>query len=278
MLKTALIQLNSSDQPAQNLPATMGFIAEAAREGAQFILTPEVTNCVSGSRAHQEEVLQSEADDETLVALRAQADALRVWLLIGSLALKTNDPDGRFANRSFLIGPDGAIVARYDKMHMFDVTVSEQETYRESKGYRPGVAAILAQMGDATVGLSVCYDLRFAYLYRALAQGGADILTVPSAFSTGTGPDHWEPLLKARAIETGSFVLAPAQTGTHAATHGEGRKTYGHSMAISPWGEVMCDGGTQPGISLVSLDLSLVGKVRSRIPALTHDRTFTGPL
>lgn len=278
MLKTALIQLNSSDQPAQNLPATMGFIAQAAREGAQFILTPEVTNCVSGSRAHQEEVLQSEADDETLVALRAQADALRVWLLIGSLALKTNDPDGRFANRSFLIGPDGAIVARYDKMHMFDVTVSEQETYRESKGYRPGDAAILAQMGDATVGLSVCYDLRFAYLYRALAQGGADILTVPSAFSTGTGPYHWEPLLKARAIETGSFVLAPAQTGTHAATHGEGRKTYGHSMAISPWGEVMCDGGTQPGISLVSLDLSLVGKVRSRIPALTHDRTFTGPL
>lgn len=278
MLKTALIQLNSSDQPAQNLPATMGFIAQAAREGAQFILTPEVTNCVSGSRAHQEEVLQSEADDETLVALRAQADALRVWLLIGSLALKTNDPDGRFANRSFLIGPDGAIVARYDKMHMFDVTVSEQETYRESKGYRPGDAAILAQMGDATVGLSVCYDLRFAYLYRALAQGGADILTVPSAFSTGTGPDHWEPLLKSRAIETGSFVLAPAQTGLHAATHGEGRKTYGHSMALSPWGEVMCDGGTQPGISLVSLDLSLVGKVRSRIPALTHDRTFTGPL
>lgn len=277
MLKTALIQLNSGDQPEENLPITQDLIAEAAAQGACFILTPEVTNCVSASRKQQEAVLQHEADDLTLAALRSQARDLGVWLLIGSLALKTSDPDGRFANRSFLIGPDGAVLARYDKMHMFDVTVSEAETYKESKGYRPGEEAVLAEVSGAKVGLTICYDVRFAYLYRILAQHGAEILTVPSAFSTGTGPAHWEPLLKARAIETGSFVLAPAQTGMHSATQGKSRQTYGHSMAISPWGEVLCDGGTQPGISLISLDLSEVAKVRSRIPSLHHDRAFTGP-
>ncbi|WP_224824306.1 carbon-nitrogen hydrolase family protein [Cognatishimia sp. MH4019] len=277
MLKTALIQLNSGDTPSENLPVTQDFIAEAAGDGAQFVLTPEVTNCVSASRAHQLEVLQTEAEDQTLAALRAQADALGIWLLIGSLALKTDDPDGRFANRSFLIGPDGGIVARYDKMHMFDVTVSQKETYRESKGYRPGETAVIAEVEGAKIGLSICYDIRFPYLYRALAQSGAQVLTAPSAFSTATGPAHWEPLLKARAIETGSFVLAPAQTGLHAATTGKARETYGHSLAISPWGEILCDGGKAPGISLISLDFSQVQAVRNSIPSLTHTRTFTGP-
>ncbi len=277
MLKTALIQLNSGDMPSENLPVTQDFIAQAAGQGAQFVLTPEVTNCVSASRAHQVEVLQTEAEDQTLAALRAQADALGIWLLIGSLALKTDDPDGRFANRSFLIGPDGGIAARYDKMHMFDVSVSESETYRESKGYRPGDTAVIAEVDGAKIGLSICYDIRFPYLYRALAESGAQILTAPSAFSTGTGPAHWEPLLKARAIETGSFVLAPAQTGRHATTAGKARETYGRSLAISPWGEILCDGGDAPGISLISLDFSQVKAVRNSIPSLTHTRTFTGP-
>lgn len=278
MLEAALIQLNSGDQPAENLAITQSLIAEAAGKGAGFVLTPEVTNCVSASRAQQDEVLQTEDDDQTLYALRQQADALGVWLLIGSLALKTDSPDGRFVNRSFLIAPDGGIDARYDKMHMFDVTVSEKETYHESKGYQPGAQAVIANLDGAQVGLSICYDLRFAYLYRALAQAGASILTVPSAFSPATGPMHWEPLLRARAIETGSFVLAPAQTGQHAATQGKTRETYGHSMAISPWGEVLCDGGKKPGISLISLDLSHTTTVRSRIPSLAHDRAFTGPI
>ena len=193
------------------------------------------------------------------------------------LALKTEDTDGRFANRSFLIGPDGRIVARYDKMHMFDVTVSQTESYHESKGYRPGERAVVADIDRARLGLSICYDIRFPYLYRALAQAGATILTAPSAFSTGTGPSHWEPLLKARAIETGSFVLAPAQTGTHAAQNGKPRKTYGHSMAISPWGEILYDAGQEPCISLISLDLSQAETVRDSIPSLTHTRSFTGP-
>lgn len=277
MLQTALIQLNSGDDPAENLPVTQAFIAQAAGRGARFVLTPEVTNCVSASRAQQTAVLQTEAEDLTLRALRVQANALGIWLLIGSLALKTDDPDGRFANRSFLIGPDGAIIATYDKMHMFDVTVSEEETYHESKGYRPGEKAVVAPVDGAKVGLTICYDVRFAYLYRALAQAGAAILTVPSAFSTATGPAHWEPLLKARAIETGCFVLAPAQTGSHTASQGKSRTTYGHTLAISPWGEVLCDAGTDPGVTLVSLDLSQVETVRKRIPSLTHDRPFESP-
>jgi predicted amidohydrolase len=186
--------------------------------------------------------------------------------------LKTDDPDGRFANRSFLIEPTGAITARYDKMHMFDVTVSDTETYRESAGYRPGDCAVVAQTPFGRVGLSVCYDLRFAYLYRALAQAGADILLIPSAFSPVTGAAHWEPLLRARAIETGCFVLAAAQTGDHG-----GRQTYGHSMAISPWGEVLLDMGTQNGVSVVDIDMQAVSDARIRIAALTHDRTFEGP-
>lgn len=252
-------------------------IRDAAAQGAGFILTPEVTNCVSQSRAHQIAVLQGEAEDQTLAALRGLAAELGVWISIGSLALKTDDADGRFANRSFLIDPQGAVVARYDKIHMFDVTVSETEMYRESAGYRPGTRAVVAQAGFAGIGMSVCYDLRFAYLYRALAKAGADVLLIPAAFSPVTGAAHWEPLLRARAIETGCYVLAAAQTGTHAATAGKPRKTYGHSMAISPWGEVLADAGTQSGITLVDFDLAEVAQARKRIAALDHDRIFEGP-
>ncbi len=271
-MRVGLLQLTSGDDPASNLNATLSAIRDAAGQGATFILTPEVTNCVSTSRTHQQAVLQHEADDQTLAALRSEAATLGVWVSVGSLALKTDDPDGRFANRSFLIEPTGAIAARYDKMHMFDVTVSDTETYRESAGYRPGDCAVVAQTPFGRVGLSVCYDLRFAYLYRALAQAGADILLIPSAFSPVTGAAHWEPLLRARAIETGCFVLAAAQTGDHS-----GRQTYGHSMAISPWGEVLLDMGTQNGVGVIDIDMQAVSDARIRIAALTHDRTFEGP-
>ncbi len=276
-MKTALVQLCSGDDPAANLPVTQGFVADAAAAGAGFVLTPEVTNCVSTSQTRQREVLHHESDDPTLAALRAQADALNIWLLIGSLGLKTDDPDGRFANRSFLIGPDGGIRARYDKIHMFDVQVSEQETYRESAGYRPGARAVLADAPFGPVGLSICYDMRFAHLYQALAQAGARILTAPAAFSPVTGAAHWQSLLRARAIENGCYMLAPAQCGTHATTRGKQRSTHGHSLAVSPWGEVLVDGGTEPGIHIFDMDDKEITKARRKVPSLTHVRPFDGP-
>ena len=276
-MRTALLQLNVSDDPAENLPRTVALVREAAAGGAGFILTPECSNGLSSNRAHQRDMFRLEADDPTLAALCAEAAALKVWLLAGSLAVLTQDADGRFANRSFLIGPDGGIVARYDKIHMFDVNVSETEIYRESAGYRPGSQAVLADTPFGCIGMTICYDLRFPQLYRSLAQAGADIITVPAAFNHTTGAAHWEILLRARAIETGCYVLAPAQTGFHSETHGKGRRTHGHSLAVAPWGEVLVDGGTDPCISYVDLDLTKVAEARARIPALTHDRTFTGP-
>lgn len=273
----ALVQTTSSDDPRENLARISARVREAANDGAKFILTPEVSNCVSMSRAHQEQVLQLEADDLSLAGYRALASEIGVWLLIGSLALKTGDEDGRYANRSFLIDPGGAVVARYDKIHMFDVDVSKDETYRESDGYRPGTKAVVAPTPFGDMGLSICYDLRFAYLYRALAQAGAEILTVPAAFSPITGAAHWESLLRARAIETGCYVLAPAQTGKHRAGHGKERQTYGHSLVISPWGEVLADGGTDERTVLVEIDRAEVAQARRKIAALCHDRTFEGP-
>lgn len=272
-MRVGLIQLNGTDDPASNLATLQSLIAEAARQGAEFVLTPEVSNCISTSRAHQEAVLTCEEKDLFLAGLSATAAEHAIWLLAGSLALKTNDPDGRFANRSFLIDPEGRITARYDKIHMFDVAVSEQETYRESKGYRPGEAAVLAKTPFGIVGLTICYDLRFPYLYRDLAKAGAVILTAPSAFSQVTGRAHWETLLRARAIETGCFLLAPAQTGQH-----NGRATYGHSMIVAPWGEVLLDMGEGPGAAVVDIDLGEVDKARQRVPSLSHDRPYQKPV
>ncbi|MFP7672348.1 carbon-nitrogen hydrolase family protein [Marivita sp. S0852] len=276
-MRAALLQLTSSDDPQNNLRVTSDLVRDAAAEGAEFILTPEVTNCLSNSRSHQRTVLHREQDDPTLSALRDDAARLGVWLLIGSLALKADPPEARFLNRSFLIAPDGSIAARYDKIHMFDVAVSETETYRESAGFKPGDTAVVAQTSFGTVGLSICYDVRFAYLYRKLAQAGAGILTVPAAFSHATGPMHWEPLLRARAIETGSYVLAPAQMGQHPSSKGRSRTTHGHSLAISPWGEVLIDAGQRFGAHYVDVDMSDVENARKKIPSLQHDRDFGGP-
>lgn len=278
MIRAALVQLTVSDDPAANLAVTQSRIAQAAAGGATFVLTPECTNILSSNRAHQRAVLRQETGDPTLAALRAQAAELGIWLLIGSLGVLTSDADGRFANRSLLIGPDGAVAARYDKIHMFDVNVSETEVYRESAAYRPGARAVLAETPFARIGMTVCYDVRFPHLYRRLAKAGAQILTVPAAFNHITGAAHWETLLRARAIETGCFVLAPAQTGQHPEAHGPGtRRTHGHSLAIAPWGEVLADAGSEPGVTLVDLDLDAVDKARARVPSLSHDRKFDGP-
>jgi len=274
-MRIGLVQLTASDDPAANLPQTSALIRAAAAKGATLVATPEVTNCVSLNRARQEEVLEPEETDLTLAGLRALAQDLGIRILIGSLALRTDE--ARFANRSFLIDTDGRILARYDKIHMFDVDLGGGEAYRESDGYRPGETATLVPLPEATLGLSICYDLRFPTLYRKLAQAGAQILTIPSAFTRPTGSAHWEVLLRARAIETGSFVIAPAQTGVHPAHSGRQRLTYGHSMVIDPWGEVLLDMGDAPGAEVVTLDLDRIRRARSQVPSLSHDRQFATP-
>ncbi|HHC30257.1 MAG TPA: carbon-nitrogen hydrolase family protein [Rhodobacterales bacterium] len=272
-MRAGLIQLTSGPDPLTNLDKTRRFVREAAEGGAQLVLTPETTNIVSDDRGHLGKMVQDEADDLTLAALREDAAVLGVWLLIGSLAVKMDDPDGRFANRSYLIAPSGEIAARYDKIHMFDVDVSAQETHRESAAFRPGTKAVVTQTPLGAIGQAICYDLRFPALFNRLALGGAQIITLPAAFTRPTGEAHWEVLLRARAIETGCFILAPAQTGEHTPT----RATYGHSLAVSPWGEVLADAGTEPGVTLVDLDLAQVDSARARIPVLQHARPFEGP-
>ena len=274
-MRVGLIQLTASDDPAENLAIVSDLIRQAADAGATLVATPEVTNCVSLSRSHQHKVLSTEAEDPVLAGLRTLSAEVGVHCLIGSLALKTDGE--KFANRSILIAPDGAITARYDKIHMFDVTVGANEAYRESDGYRAGDRAVLAQVGAARLGMTICYDLRFPHLYRALAQAGAQILAVPSAFTRPTGAAHWEVLLRARAIETGSFVIAPAQTGQHPAVAGKRRETYGHAMIVGPWGEVLVDMGGDPGVQVTELDLGQVTAARARIPSLAHDRAYERP-
>lgn len=276
-MKAALVQLNVTDTPARNLSGTVDMVNDAASGGAQFILTPEVTNCVSTNRAHQRDVLADEDHDITLEALRDVARNKSVWLLIGSLGLKTEDADGRFANRSFLIGADGSIVARYDKIHMFDVDIDATESYRESQGYRPGEEAVVAEAPFGKIGMSICYDMRFPKLYQSLADSGAEIITVPAAFSPVTGAAHWQTLLRARAIETGCFVLAPAQTGEHASEKHKTRKTYGHSLVVAPWGEVILDAGEEPGVYPFEMDMSRVAEARRRVPSLANRRVFRAP-
>lgn len=276
-MRAGLVQLTVGDDPAENLPETVALIRAAVQGGAGFVLTPECTNALSSNRARQRALFRAEDQDQTLAALREEAARAGVWLLIGSLGVLSDDPDGRFANRSFLIGPDGTVAARYDKIHMFDVNVSETEVYRESAGYRPGSRAVLADTPFARIGMTVCYDVRFPHLYRRLAKAGAEVITVPAAFNHITGAAHWETLLRARAIETGCYILAPAQTGFHPEKDGKGRRTHGHSLVIAPWGEVLSDAGTDPGVTFADIDLAEVAKARDRVPSLSHDRDFADP-
>jgi predicted amidohydrolase len=266
--QAACVQLRTGLDPAANVAAASALIREAHARGADFIATPEATVLFEADSDRLFAKTHAQGDDPSLLALRRLADELSVWLLIGSMAIRTGER--QCANRSFLIGPQGQIAATYDKIHMFDVSLPNGESYRESRNFRPGAGAVVADLPWGRAGLSVCYDLRFAYLYRALAQAGASFLFVPSAFTHTTGRAHWHVLLRARAIETGCFVLAPAQGGHHE----NGRHTYGHSLVVAPWGEVVAEAGEDPCVIMAEIDPARVAEARARVPALQHDRPF----
>ena len=270
-LRAACIQMRSGIEVDPNIDAASTLIREAAGQGATFIATPEMTNLLDIRPGQARSKISLETDDACLAALTDLARELSVTILIGSLAVALPDDD-RFANRSYLIDPDGKIQGRYDKLHMFDVEIGDGQAYQESKAYRAGTAATLADAPFGRVGMTICYDVRFPHLYRALGQASADLITIPAAFTRVTGEAHWHVLVRARAIETGSFVLAPAQGGTHA----DGRETYGHSLIVSPWGDVLAEADhTQPCYILADLDLTQVAQARARIPALNSDKAFS---
>ncbi len=265
------MQLTSGHDPAASVAAAAVLIRRARAAGADLIVTPEVTNMMGLRRQSTLDRARPEAEDPSVAAFRDLAAETGAWLLIGSMVLRASAE--KLANRSLLIDPAGTIAARYDKIHMFDVEIPDGQSYRESKAYEAGAAAVTADLPWGRLGLTVCYDLRFPDLYRALARAGAAFLTVPSAFTKYTGAAHWHVLLRARAIETGCFVFAPAQCGVHDG----GRETYGHSLIVAPWGEVLADGGEAPGVTLAEIDPAEVAKARAMIPALDHDRPFAAP-
>ncbi|HEX4294950.1 MAG TPA: carbon-nitrogen hydrolase family protein [Rhizomicrobium sp.] len=269
--RAACVQLRSSDDVAENIRAASDLIREARAKGADFIATPENTTLMAADGGAKLEKTFGEEADPALPAFRALAEELGAWLLIGSLAIKTDA--AKTANRSFLIDPKGRIAARYDKIHLFDTDPGSGESYRESNTVAGGHRAVAADLPWGKLGMTICYDLRFPRLYRRLAKAGAFMLSVPSAFTETTGKAHWHLLLRARAIENGAFVIAPAQGGIHA----NGRATYGHSLIVAPWGEILAEAGTEPGVILAEIDPAAITSARSRVPSLTHDRDFEGP-
>jgi len=270
--KAACIQNNAEREMAPSIAALTALVREAAAAGAELIATPEMCTMIEPQDALVLEKAVAEEDDPGLAALRTLAAETGAWILVGSLLVRCED-SRRVANRSFLLDPSGAIVARYDKLHLFDVALKGGERYEESATVRPGGEAVVAPTPWGLLGMSVCYDLRFAYLYRALAQAGAGVLAIPAAFTYTTGKAHWHVLVRARAIETGSYVLAPTQCGVHA----EGRRTFGHSLIVDPWGEVLADGGDEVGFIMAEIEPAKVQAARRMIPALEHDRAFGGP-
>lgn len=267
-MRAALIQLNTGNEVLPAVDAAEALIRAAASGGADFVTTPETTHLMEMNRKVVMDKVFYQDEDPGLARFRELAAEFGIWLHIGSLITKV--AEDRLANRAHLIAPSGEIAASYDKMHMFDVDLGGGEVYRESTLYKPGTEAHVVKTPIGTFGISVCYDLRFPYLYRAMADAGANIMLIPAAFTKPTGEAHWHTLQRARAIETGSFVLAAAQTGHHAT----GRDTYGHSLGINPWGEVLVDGGTAVGVSYCDIDLAKVAEARQKIPSLTHTRTF----
>ena len=264
----ACVQITAQREFAPNIEATSALARRARDAGADLIMTPEITGMFEPKRDLHLAKATDEAANPALAAFRELARETGAWLLVGSLAIKLEA--ARLANRSFLLSPDGAIAARYDKIHMFDVDLKNGESYRESALYRPGDSTILAPLPWGTLGMTVCYDLRFPYLYRALAHAGADFLSIPSAFTVPTGKAHWHVLQRARAIENGCFVFAPAQCGEHA----EGRRTYGHSLIVDPWGEVLADAGDAVGFVTAEIDPAKVAEARRMVPSLRHDRVI----
>jgi len=270
-LDVALIQLRTPADQAAALAQAAPLIREAAARGARLIATPEGTNFLQRDRAKMLETLKPAAADVCVQGLIGLAGQLGVWLLIGSALVRR--ADGGAANRSMLVDPNGRVVAAYDKIHMFDVDLPGGESYRESATYRPGTEAVVAALPWGLLGMTVCYDVRFPQLYRALAHAGADFISVPSAFTRQTGLAHWHVLLRARAIETGAYVFAPAQCGEHPGK----RLTYGHSLIVDPWGAVLADGGEAPGFVIAEIDPAKIEAARRAIPSLNHDRDFATP-
>jgi predicted amidohydrolase len=274
----ACVQFTAGPDPEPNLAQVATLIRRARDAGADLIMTPEASNFIESGRRRRDKA-RREADDPFLAAMRELARETGAWLLLGSLVI---DPAGepgadpgeeRLANRSFLVDPAGAILARYDKIHMFDIDLPGGESYRESNAYRPGGSTVVAETPWGRLGMTVCYDVRFPHLYRALAQAGADFLSVPSVFTVPTGRAHWHVLLRARAIENGCFVFAPAQWGEHTG----GRKSYGHSLIVDPWGEVLADGDEATGVVTARIDPARIAEARRMVPSLQHDRAFTPP-
>jgi predicted amidohydrolase len=266
-MKAALLQMTSGIDPAANAAVLIDAIQRAAAEGAVMLFTPEMSGLIDRDRTRAADALRTEAEDPVLAAVRDSAARVGVWTHLGSLAVREGD---RLANRGFVIDDAGAVRARYDKLHLFDVDLPTGESWRESAAYRAGDGAVVVDTPVGRLGLSICYDLRFPDLYRALSDAGATVLAVPSAFTRPTGQAHWEPLLRARAIEAGAFVIAAAQTGQHE----DGRATYGHALAVDPWGEVILDMGDGVGLGFVEIEPDRVTEVRSRIPALRHRRVI----
>lgn len=267
-LTVALLQMTSSLDVAENAHHVSQAIGEAAKQGADILSTPEMTNFLSRKKADAFERAVQPSDDLVLKAAIEGAKTHKLWVHLGSLCCALDGE--KLVNRSFVINPSGVVVAHYDKIHMFDVDLGDNEVYRESALYQPGEHAVVVDIGPAKIGLNICYDLRFAALQRAQAQAGASILLMPAAFTQPTGEAHWETLLRARAIENGSFVLAAAQTGKHEC----GRSTHGHSIAFDPWGNILESLAREPGVLYIALDLGLIDQARGKIASLQHDRPF----
>jgi len=263
--KAACVQMRGKRDPAENLEDAIRMIREAAKAGATYVQTPEISNIVNRDRPALLAAIRTEADDPMLKALSALAKELGITIHIGSLAIKNGD---KVANRAFMIGQDGGLLARYDKLHLFDVDLPNGETWRESNTFTGGVEAVAVDLPEARLGMAICYDVRFPYLFRALADAGCSILSAPACFTKQTGEAHWSVLQRARAIENGAFMISAAQAGLHE----DGRETYGHSIIVDPWGKVLAEAGNEPGIIMAEIDLAAVGDARGKIPALRHTR------
>jgi predicted amidohydrolase len=266
--RVGLIAMRSGRDPQANLNAVLAAIDQAKRAGADYVQTPEMTNVLESRRDRLLANIVADENDPTLATLQEVARKLSIYVHIGSLAIKAS-PE-KAVNRSFLIDRKGEIVARYDKIHMFDVDLAGGESYRESNTYRAGELAVVADLPWGRLGLTVCYDLRFPALYRALAEAGVSFFSIPSAFTRQTGEAHWHVLLRARAIENGCYVFAAAQGGKHES----GRETFGHSLIVDPWGRILAEGGTEPGVVLAEIDPAEVAAARAKIPSLHHGRRF----
>ena len=270
-LRIACIQTNSSPNPEENIATVSVLIREACAAGAEFITTPEVVGMLEPDRIAALSKAQSEEKHQVLSAFQELALELGIWLLIGSISIKVSDT--KLSNRSFLINPNGEVIARYSKIHMFDVEVGDGNKYLESKTYEPGSKAVIAETPWGLMGLTICYDIRFPNLFRDLAKAGAKVIFSPAAFTRVTGEAHWHVLQRARAIENGCYIVSPAQVGTHA----NNRKTFGHSLIVNPWGEVLADGGTETGFIVSELDLGAVDICRSKVPSLYNDQAYLKP-